>query len=372
MSLRLRPVTTQEHLAFIQSRSAASFLQCPSWGHVKSGWRSESLGWVDAQNRVKGAALVLYRKVPRFNRYFAYVPEGPVIDWSTGELDQWLNPLVEHVRRRRAFGIKIGPPVTDRRWAAPTVKAAIASRSTKRLPDLPSDASNPVAPEIRSALAALGWRPPSENGDGFTAGQPRYVFQVPLADRTLDEVFAGFNQLWRRNIRRAGRGKVEVVKASAGDLSAFHELYMLTAERDHFTGRPLSYFQRMQAALAAEAPDRFSLYLARHEGESLAATISVRVGDHFWYSYGASASHKRDLRPSNAIQWQMLQDAYAAGANVYDMRGISDTLDETDHLFGLIQFKLGTGGEAVEYLGEWDLPLNKLLYRAFETYLAVR
>jgi lipid II:glycine glycyltransferase (peptidoglycan interpeptide bridge formation enzyme) len=68
----------------------------------------------------------------------------------------------------------------------------------------------------------------------------------------------------------------------------------------------------------------------------------------------------------------MLKDAYAAGADVYDMRGISDTLDESDHLFGLIQFKLGTGGQAVEYIGEWDLPLNKLLYKAFEAYMAVR
>ena len=54
------------------------------------------------------------------------------------------------------------------------------------------------------------------------------------------------------------------------------------------------------------------------------------------------------------------------------MRGISDTLDPDDHLFGLIQFKLGTGGEAVEYLGEWDYPLNPLLYKAFTAYLERR
>ncbi|MFE7910289.1 peptidoglycan bridge formation glycyltransferase FemA/FemB family protein, partial [Bacillus mobilis] len=41
-----------------------------------------------------------------------------------------------------------------------------------------------------------------------------------------------------------------------------------------------------------------------------------------------------------AMQWRMLRDAYALGATVYDLRGISDSLDETDHLFGLIQFKV--------------------------------
>jgi lipid II:glycine glycyltransferase (peptidoglycan interpeptide bridge formation enzyme) len=124
--------------------------------------------------------------------------------------------------------------------------------------------------------------------------------------------------------------------------------------------------------MEAENPDRLRLYLARHEGELLAATTLVTVGDHAWYSYGASADHKRELRPSNAIQWRMLSDSHASGCKVYDLRGISDTLDPDDHLFGLIQFKLGTGGQAVEYLGEWDYPLNPLLHRAFEMYMARR
>lgn len=96
------------------------------------------------------------------------------------------------------------------------------------------------------------------------------------------------------------------------------------------------------------------LYVAYHEGEPLAATTMLTVGEHIWYSYGASANHKREVKPSNAIQWRMIRDAYALGGSVYDLRGISDTLDENDHLFGLIQFKLGTGGQAAEYLGEWD------------------
>ena len=43
----------------------------------------------------------------------------------------------------------------------------------------------------------------------------------------------------------------------------------------------------------------------------------------------------------------MVTDALAAGASVYDLRGISDTLALDDHLVGLVQFKLGTGGEAI-------------------------
>ena len=58
-----------------------------------------------------------------------------------------------------------------------------------------------------------------------------------------------------------------------------------------------------------------------------AATLWARVNGHVWYTYGASTTAGRDLRPSNAIQWQMIRDAAAEGAQTYDMRGITDTLD---------------------------------------------
>ena len=129
----------------------------------------------------------------------------------------------------------------------------------------------------------------------------------------------------------------------------------------------------MLAALGAEDPDRIALFTAEHEGDLVAATILIRVGGHVWYSYGASSTEKRDVRGSNAVQWEMIRHALAAGAAVYDLRGITDTLDsDDDSHVGLIQFKVGTGGEAVEYVGEWDLPLNRTLYKAFSLYMARR
>jgi lipid II:glycine glycyltransferase (peptidoglycan interpeptide bridge formation enzyme) len=225
---------------------------------------------------------------------------------------------------------------------------------------------------LRDRLRELGWSQKADTGAGFGDVQPRYVFQVPLSGRTESDLLAGFNQLWRRNIKKAEKAGVEVAVGTCDDLPAFHEVYVETAVRDKFTARGLPYFQRMYRAMSAEDPDRLRLYLARHEGRVLAATTMVRVGAHSWYSYGASSNEGRDVRPSNAIQWAMIRDSLAAGCDVYDMRGISDTLDPDDHLFGLIQFKLGTGGYAQEYLGEWDLRLRPMLSRAFDAYLARR
>ncbi len=373
MALAVRPISSAEHLAFVAARPSASFLQCPSWAAVKKDWGSELLGWYDAAHPdvLVGAGLVLLRQVPKVQKFLAYLPEGPVLDWAADDLDAWLAPMVAHLRAKGAFGVKMGPPVPRRRWSAATVKAAIAEGTAARLADVPPDSTDPTGDRVTASLERLGWRAPDPQA-GFGAGQPQYVFQVPLADRDEEQLLKGFNQLWRRNIKKADKQGVVVRQGDQSDLPAFHALYVETAERDHFTGRALSYFQQMWTAMRAEDPDRIRLYLAEHEGDLVAATTMVRVGQHAWYSYGASSTAKRDVRGSNAVQWAMLRDAKAAGATVYDLRGITDTLADDDEHFGLIQFKLGTGGEAVEYVGEWDLPLNKVLFKAFELYLSRR
>ena len=108
---------------------------------------------------------------------------------------------------------------------------------------------------------------------------------------------------------------------------------------------------RRQLRLTAEHPDRMRLYLAHHDGDTLAAATMLTVGEHVWYSYGASTSRKREVQPNNAMQWRMMTDAHELGAAVYDFRGITDTLEESNHLLGLLRFKVGAGGEAVDQAG---------------------
>jgi lipid II:glycine glycyltransferase (peptidoglycan interpeptide bridge formation enzyme) len=388
-ALTVRTISAEEHLGLVRSMArpatgtpsgSASFLQTPAWAAVKPEWKAESIGWFSRSStgneHIVGAALVLYRQLPRVKRYLAYLPEGPLIDWESENLADWLDPMAAHLRQRGSFGIRIGPPVVTRRWSAAQIKEGIADDATTSLTALPPTERSQVGASVVSQLQDLGWKAQSVEG-GFAAGQPQFNFWIPLVDgdgtpRSEQDVLAGMNQQWRRNIKKAAKLGVEVERGETSDLAAFHDLYVLTAQRDHFTPRPLSYFQTMFDALGAEEPDRIRLYLARHEGDLVASTIWIRVGTHAWYSYGASSTEKRDVRGSNAIQWQMISDSLAAGARIYDLRGITATLDADDDHVGLIQFKVGTGGEAVEYAGEWDLPLNRAIYKGFELYMKRR
>ena len=370
-----RPISAEQHLTHIGQRGSASFLQTPAWAKVKSEWRGESVGFFDGDDLV-GVALVLYRELPKLKRYLAYLPEGPVLDWARPDVAEALQALVTYAKKRKAFAVRIGPTLVHRRWLAPTIKDAVADDDVTRLSDVTPDETTLLGTRVRNLLLHGGWVT-DETGEGFAAGQPMFNFQLPLrhddgSQKSEDELLKGMNQLWRRNIKKAAKEGVVVRQGSREDLAAFHRIYLETAARDGFTGRALSYFETMWDALRAEDPERMKVYLAEHDGDLVAATTMVQVGEHAWYSYGASTNAKREVRGSNAVQWQMIRDANAAGCAVYDLRGITEGVGKDDPEIGLIQFKVGTGGEAVAYLGEWDYAINKPLYFAFTQYLKRR
>ena len=243
----------------------------------------------------------------------------------------------------------------------------------KRLRDVEADLIEPRAFEVADRLRRMGWQQGEDGGAGFGDVQPRYVFQVPLANRSLEDVHKSFNQLWRRNIKKAEKAGVEVVQGGYE-----RPRRVAAAVRDHRRARPLPAAPAVATSSACgrpstpRTPTGCGCTSPATRARTVAAATMLIVGGHVWYSYGASDNIRREFRPSNAMQWRMLRDAYALGATVYDLRGISDSLDETDHLFGLIQFKVGTGGQAAEYLGEWDFPLNKLLHKALDIYMSRR
>ena len=69
------------------------------------------------------------------------------------------------------------------------------------------------------------------------------MFQVPLGDRTADDVFAGFNQLWRRNVRKAEKSGVVVELGDYDDL-------------DDDTASPVAAPERIDAPTALDDDDR--------------------------------------------------------------------------------------------------------------------
>ena len=374
MSLILKEIDKDTHVEFLKNYQTFSFLQLPCWAEVKSGWKSKSVGWFD-ERKLVCVGLILIRNIPKTKWSLFYLPEGPVLDpdYAKNVVD-WLTPLRDFAKESGAFNLKLGPQVTINTWAASTIKSAISDNVYRQFKDVDPDRVNPFGHEIGTKLRNLGGKQIETDGEGFGDVQPRFVFAIDVQDKSDEELLASFSQEWRRNIKKAEKSEVKVRQATFSDLETFHTLYKETAKRDKFTPRPLNYFKQMWKSLNENSNNlaEMRLYIAEQENVCHAACLWVRVGKHVWYTYGSSSTSGRELRPSNAIQWQMMRDARDAGASIYDMRGIAATLNEKSPLFGLLRFKIGTGGKVIQYVGEWDFVLKPLIYKAFRVALARR
>jgi len=374
MSLILKEIDKETHVEFLKNYQTFSFLQLPCWAEVKSGWKSKSVGWFD-ERKLVCVGLILIRNIPKTKWSLFYLPEGPVLDpdYAKNVVD-WLTPLRDFAKESGAFNLKLGPQVTINTWSASTIKSAISDNVYRQFKDVDPDRVNPFGHEIGTKLRNLGGKQIETDGEGFGDVQPRFVFAIDVEGKSDEELLATFSQEWRRNIKKAEKSEVKVRQANFSDLETFHIHYKETAKRDKFTPRPLNYFKQMWKSLNENSNNlaEMRLYIAEQENICHAACLWVRVGKHVWYTYGASSTNGRELRPSNAIQWQMMRDARDAGAGIYDMRGIAATLNEKSPLFGLLRFKIGTGGKVIQYVGEWDFVLKPLIYKAFRVALARR
>ena len=180
-----------------------------------------------------------------------------------------------------------------------------------------------------------------------------------------EAVLASFNQSSRRNIRRAQAGGVTVdpVDPTEANLDIMFELMRETEARAHYGLRPKAYFKDYWSSQigAGEA----QLFLARHEGEVLAGLFCTYLGKRAWYKDGGSFDMKRELAASYLMQWEVMRWLMNRGIENYDMVGSPnrDEIDKPNARAGLYEFKRKFNPEITEFIGAWDLPLNKAKYR---------
>ncbi len=301
-----------------------------SWGALKAqtGWRAMRLMWRDPDGAPRAAAALLVRRLSAaLPVAIAYVPKGPLLDWSDDVLiEAVLGRLEVEARQAAAIFVKIDPDVRA------------------------DDASGERA---MAALRRRGWRASAE--------QIQYCHTL-ITDLTPDEdaLLTAMKPKWRYNIRLAERRGVVVREGAVTDLSVFYAMYVETGGRDGFLVRPYAYYRNIWEHFLAQGLGR--LLIAEVEGRPVAGLFLFRFGPTAWYFYGASTGQSRELMPNHALQWAALRWAKAVGCTRYDWWGAPDVLDERDPMWGVYRFKQGFGGEFTPWIGAWDYPTNRLAY----------
>lgn len=315
-----------EYEAFLQSHPKGHFAQSILWAKQKPMWKWEAIVSRDKDGRIKGSLAVLIRKIiPGMPFTMMYGCRGPVTDLDDKET---LADLVDGAKRLakkyHSYVVKIDP-------------------------DVPSEET-----AYTESLEALGFHL-TGGGATFDAIQPQYVFRLNTQGKTSEELLMSLPQSTRRKVRAGAKKGVTVEIKGKEAVPDFARLMLETGVRDGFVTREASYFENMLDNLGEHA----RLYMAYYEGQAIAGTLAIWYGDKVWYLYGASSNEHRNLMPNYMLQWSMIEWAVEKGCRLYDFRGVPGRVGEDHPLYGLYKFKLGFGGDYVEFVGEMDMVLNK-------------
>lgn len=338
--------------ALVTSLPHAHVLQSWEWGDFKSrhAWQVERLAWM-ANGRPAAAAALLIRRVPMpgfgARLSVAYVPKGPLLDWSDDSLrEQVLDDLLRRARHHGAIFLKIDPDVVVR-TGGPSPEAIQPA---------------PLGGRVAATLAAQGW----------TTSREQVQFRTTVlvdVQRDDEALLAAMKSKTRYNIRLAARHGVRVdVPGDNGPplqatLDVLYQLYAETSRRDGFAIRPREYYADawgsfIRAGLA-------QALVASVDDQPVAAVVLFRFAGKAWYMYGMSRAQHRERMPNHLLQWEAMRWARAHGCTAYDLWGAPETFDATDPLWGVWKFKEGFGGQLVQTLGAWDFPLARPWYQIY-------
>lgn len=172
--------------------------------------------------------------------------------------------------------------------------------------------------------------------------------------KSEEQLLAAMRPKARYNIRLAEKKGVEVVE----DPTAFGEFLKLMKEtevRQGFYAHDKRYFELMWETLKEKIAH---LFVAKYQGEILAAWIIFKYDNKIYYPYGASSDQHRELQAPSLMLWKTALWGKSQGCKTYDLWGVEEGKGFTD-------FKVKFGPKTVEFVGTYDLIINPLLYWVF-------
>ena len=284
-------------------------LQTAGWGELKA-----ATGWNVRRFVLEGGvAQVLLKPLP-LGLSVAYAPRGPLV--APEHLGEAIAALREALARERCASLLCDPEAPD-------------------------------DPAIRASLARTG----VSASPVFV--QPRRTLLMDLT-KGDEELFAAMRKKTRQYIHKAERAAV--VTEESRDVDRFMKVLSAVGQRDRFAIRSREYFETLLSAFG----DRALLMFARIGDEDTGAMLLVRMADRAWELYGGWSGAHAEARPFYLLKWRAMLRMRQLGVRRYDMYGLADSAD--DPLAGVENFKLGYGGEVVEWIGALETPVRKALY----------
>lgn len=369
------------HDEFIAASGMPNLLQTSKWATIKNSWESEIIGFYQNATLV-ASALVLIRPLP-LGFTMLYIPRGIIMDYTDKALLKFvLLELKKFGKSQKALFIKFDPAY--------------------KFDD---------AHDILSNLTNAGVEYTGRTLEMEDTIQPRYnavIYKDDFSEEVLDKKTRQF-------IRKARNSYPEVTFGGKELVPVFAELMKKTEARKKVSLRNADYYTKLletygsaafitlvkfdmaklkadmeatvekikdnqakaknekrlktltgELAIAEKNLSDISNFIAdKGEVIPVAGTLSINAHGAAETLYAGTDTAFQKYYPSYLVWFETIQHAFENGANTLNMGGLENSLSEKD---GLLKFKKHFNPQIEEYVGEFDLPVNKLLYKIAHSF----
>ena len=345
----------------------ANFYQTVEWAKIKNrnGWQYYFVGIEDETGNIIRASLLLAKKIFGNKKMF-YSPRGLLLDYKNKkELDFFVDNLVNFIKQKNGILLKIDPMIMYQEH----------NRDGKAIGNEKND------------IVIQNLMHNNFIHRGFSKGycdelQFRWTYFLDISKDDWDK---DMNHRCKRSIKKAYCLPTIIKAVDATILGAFIKFMEHTATRQEHFDRSLDYYQNLNKELSGRIKmvvayldkEKFlenfqdnKLY-EKIKGEKemlipLSAGVFIFDKDRANYVYGGTYSYYMPLMAQYKVQVEMIKYARSLNIPIYDFGGISGIFIPDTENYGVYEFKKGFGGYVVEYIGEFDLIINKFYYNMFQ------
>lgn len=401
-------ISKEEYQNYFKNSEYSTFLQSYEWGQFclkGKNMQPYYVGLVDDKNKIIAATLLLKKPLP-FGKCYFYAPRGFIFDFNNQDL------LIKFTTEIKAFMMKQGAIYL-------TIDPEIMYQ------ELNTDAT--VIPNgknnfnIHQSLLKLGYKHKGFN-KSYENNQPRYTFVIDLDDN-FSTIEAKMTKSFIKNVEKSKNLGVEFIVGDENDLDTFNNIYNKTKERDDFIGFDQDYYRNfyltMHPANMAEIflckiypkviiknlqteldqvnkdlkiiSNQNKINILENQKNKLAKDIefylnyqneeSIVVSSHImgFYNDSAVALYAGNLKEfqntyaNNFLYHEKIKYAHEIGCKRTDLFGVTgDPKTTYKNLAGIYEFKKQLGGNLIEYIGEYELIINKLWYILLDIYRKIK
>lgn len=163
-----------------------------------------------------------------------------------------------------------------------------------------------------------------------------YQHSLDLSINNYEQIFSGFRESTKRNIKKAVHEDVKVnILYSLEAIDEFYRLNCMTRKTHGLPPQPYYFFKKVYEHIIAQKMGFIAL--ASYNETVIAGAVYFHFGTNAIYKYGASDMNYQHLRANNLIMWEAIKWYSQNG-----YKSFSFGRTEPDNS-GLLQFKEGWG-----------------------------